>query len=133
MLPSSRLSAPATLRCWPSSTPWRGGCWRPSLAEAGGGRGAGSVGAARVCFEHPRRRCRVARQLFGRPHRPPHQLAATVGAAPTRQPLARTLAAERAFEGTDQGIGGVGRQILVAAFAIGSELKHRASFSRRRG
>jgi hypothetical protein len=52
-----------------------------------------------------------------------NQLSAAVRAAPAQRRL-RAIPAEGAFEAADHGIGGLGRHVLVAAFAIRSELQH---------
>src|SRR6516225_5081511 len=44
--------------------------------------------------------------------------------ADAAQSLLHAFAAERALEGADHGVGGRWRQILVAAFATGTQLKH---------
>lgn len=60
--------------------------------------------------------------------RPPDQLAAPVWAAAAQHRLA-THPAERAFIRANQRVHRLGRQILVAAFAVGTQLQHvRASW-----
>ena len=66
----------------------------------------------------------MARQSVHRPDRPPYQLAAAIGTSPFEHTF-RAIAAKRAFEGADPGVRRVGRQIPVAAFAIGSQFQHR--------
>lgn len=67
------------------------------------------------------------RQLARRSARPRQQLAAAIG-ADTAQPVLRTRRAKRALKRTDARLGGRGRQIAVAAFAVGAELEHGAPF-----
>jgi hypothetical protein len=74
-------------------------------------------------LEHPPRRSRVGRKLRRRPDRPGHQVAAAVRTASAEPPIG-AVAAEGALERADHGIGRCGRQILVAAFAVWSQLEH---------
>src|SRR5688500_7442880 len=76
------------------------------LSLSGGLAGVGLVAAFA-------RRRKLA-QLVGRAPRPRHQLAAAVPAAPAQDALPAP-AAERAFERADQRLGGLGRQVGVAA------------------
>jgi hypothetical protein len=69
-------------------------------------------------------------QLFGGPYRPTHQLTAAIGTAPARKALLRAFSAKRALERADERVGRIGGQILIATFAVGSQFKHRPSFSR---
>src|ERR1700722_19791860 len=66
---------------------------------------------------------RILFQLLGWTDRTGDQLSAAVRAAPAQRRL-RAIPPEGAFEATDHGIGGLGRQVRVAAFAIRSELQH---------
>src|SRR5262249_3722979 len=62
--------------------------------------------------------------------RPMDELAAAVGANSSELP--RAIHAERAFEGTDSGVGRTGCQVPIAALAAGSELEHlRVLFGKR--
>src|SRR5919109_5170956 len=66
---------------------------------------------------------RVLEQLLDGTARTAHELAAAVG-TPAAQGLAGAGGAERAFEGADPGVGGVAREIPVAALAVGAQLQH---------
>ena len=68
-------------------------------------------------------RCRELGELGGRATRAGYKLAAAVRAT-TAEHLARTQFAECAFERADAGFRGLRRQVAVAAFAVGSQLKH---------
>jgi hypothetical protein len=61
------------------------------------------------------------RQLLGRAYGTSRQFAATIRAAPTQRRL-RAVPTEGTFEAAHHGIRGLRRQVLVAAFAIGSKL-----------
>src|SRR5712664_2503941 len=76
-------------------------------------------------FQHPFAGRWIPGELALRPDRASDQFAAAVGAH-TLQHSDRAAAAERALERADHGLGGVRRQVLVAALAIRSKLKHRA-------
>ena len=91
------------------------------LASAPASRG---LAAARVVLQHALRGGRRLGQLLLRPHGPAHQLAAAVRAASAGQAIGRAIGAEGAFERADQGIRRIRRQILVAAFAVGSQGEH---------
>jgi hypothetical protein len=67
--------------------------------------------------------CRIFFELVGRTSRTGKQFAAAVR-ADALEHLIRAIAAERAFEGTDPRIRGIGRQVFVAAFASRAHLKH---------
>src|SRR3989442_84348 len=54
-------------------------------------------------------------------------LAVTVGAGAAGQAVGHAVGAEGALERADHGVRRVGGQVLVAAFAVGLELEHRAS------
>lgn len=58
-----------------------------------------------------------------RPDWPGREIAATVGADAV-QPGLDAVAAEGALEGADHRVVRVGRQVLVATLAVGSELEH---------
>ena len=60
-------------------------------------------------------------QLFGRSDGSRDEFAAAVRATPSQRRLC-TVSTESAFEAADHGIRDIGRQILVAALAIGSKL-----------
>src|ERR1700730_4571543 len=79
--------------------------------------------SAATLLDHTEGRRPVLFQLLGRTDRTDDQLSAAVRAAPA-QPRLRAVPAEGAFKAADHGIGGLGRQVLVAAFAIRSELQH---------
>src|SRR5262245_57762057 len=51
------------------------------------------------------------------------EVATAIGAGAAQDVLG-AAAAEGAFEGADQGVGRVGREVLVAAFAVGAQLEH---------
>ena len=74
----------------------------------------------------------MAQQPIGWADRPPHQFAAAIRAKTAEHALG-AAAAERAFIRTDPGLDGIGRQVAIAAFAIGSQFEHwRIRWSRRR-
>src|ERR1700757_4564234 len=70
----------------------------------------------------------MAKKPVGREGWPPHQLTAAIWATPREHPFG-AIATERAFVGADPGVGRVGRQIPVAAFAVGRQFKHRGPLS----
>ena len=74
-------------------------------------------------FEHALDARGVLGQQLCWPSRTWQQLSATVGTASV-QHLRRTAGAEGALEGADHGVARVGRQITIAAFAVGTKLKH---------
>src|SRR5271167_3903853 len=74
-------------------------------------------------LEDPARRGRVAQQSVYRSYRPAHQFAGAIGTMPFEHSLG-ALAAKRAFVGADPRVKRVGRQIPVAAFAIGPQFQH---------
>src|SRR5262249_18437912 len=78
-----------------------------------------SLPSRTLLFEHALSRRRVLRELFSRPARTRHQLAATVRALALEYSC-HARRAERAFERADERLGRVRRQILVAVFAIGA-------------
>ena len=69
------------------------------------------------------RRGRVFVEQVGRADRAGLEIAAAIRAGAGERAV-DAGGAEGAFEGADAGIGGVGREIAAAAFAIGAELKH---------
>ncbi len=73
---------------------------------------------------HPLGAARKLRQQRGRPGRPGHQIAAAVGTA-AFEPGLGALGAEGAFEGADARVAAVGREIAIAAFAIGTKQEHK--------
>ena len=74
-------------------------------------------------LENASRRRRIPLQLRSRPDRARGQVAAAVRAAPTQLVL-NAIATEGALECADHRIRSIGRQILVAALAIGAQFKH---------
>ena len=78
---------------------------------------------ATLWMENARRRRRIVLQLGRRPDGPRREVAAAVGAAPSELVL-NAIAAECALEGADHRVRRIGRQILVAALAIGAQFKH---------
>jgi hypothetical protein len=85
---------------------------------------------SRSCLDAPShlgmdalRRGRVSREQLVGAKRPCDQLAAAIGATALQCPL-RARYAERAFKRTDSRLCGSRRQVLIAAFAIGSHFKH---------
>jgi hypothetical protein len=62
-------------------------------------------------------------QLRERPDRARLEVATAVG-ADSAQHVVRAAGAERALEGADACVGAVGRQIDVAALAVGAQLEH---------
>src|SRR5882757_11410637 len=82
----------------PFQAHWFGGCRLFSQADAGAPLGGG-------------------------PDRPRHEPTAAIG-ADIEQHILDARRAERAFIAADAGVGCVGRQILLAAFAVGPELQH---------
>src|SRR6266571_709625 len=81
----------------------------------------GFLAAAR--FVDAFRRRRILHELVHGTARPRNELTPAVGAR-AAQDFARARAAERALEGTNEGLGGVGREIAVAALAVRAELQH---------
>src|SRR5215213_11674417 len=72
------------------------------------------------------RRGRIFVEEVGRPDRPRLEIAAAVRAG-ARQRAVDAVGAEGALEGADAGVGGSGREITAAAFAVGAEFEHFAS------
>lgn len=66
---------------------------------------------------------RILRQQMRRPQRARAEAAAAVRTATMQHAVGAGLA-ERAFETADHRIGGIRRQVPVAAFAVGAELEH---------
>ncbi len=65
----------------------------------------------------------MAQQRVGRTNRPRDEVAAAVGTA-AREHVLRTPSAERALERADARLGGIRRQIAVAAFAVRTKFEH---------
>ena len=86
--------------------------------------------AAALRIEDPARRRRIIHKLCRRPDRTWREIAAAVRANAFK-PIVHAIAAERALEGADHGVGRRRRQILVAAFATGTQFEHRYFVSRR--
>ena len=74
--------------------------------------------AAALRIEDPARRRRIIHKLCRRPDRTWREIAAAVRAN-AFGPIVHAIAAERALEGADHGVGRRRRQILVAAFELG--------------
>jgi hypothetical protein len=74
-------------------------------------------------LKHPLDRGWVIGQLGAGAHRAAHQLATAVGAGALQLGVC-TVCAKSAFKRANAGIQGSGRQIGVAAFAVGAELEH---------
>src|SRR5690349_8575811 len=83
---------------------------------------------AALRLQLPCGRSGVLGQHFRRPDRPPDQLAAAIRAPSCENSFGAALA-KGAFEGADAGVLRVGRQVPVAAFAIGTEFEHRTRAS----
>ncbi len=79
--------------------------------------------ATSLRFHYAFGRSRMTQQFFSRASRPTREFATAVRTPALQRPV-RTVAAERAFEGADHCLCRVGRQIAIAAFAVGSELQH---------
>src|SRR5207248_3113141 len=88
--------------------------------ESGARLGGLVVGAAR--FVHPYDRRRIVRQLIRRTDRAGREIAAAIGAH-AAQPGFDAITAEGAFKSADHGVCRSGRQVLVAAFAIGTQFQ----------
>ncbi len=80
-----------------------------------------------VCV-HPFGAGGEAGESRGRPDRAADQFAAAVG-ADAGEPGLRAVGAEGAFEGADPRLRAVGRQVAVAAFAIGAQGEHHATLA----
>jgi hypothetical protein len=65
----------------------------------------------------------MAPQPVARPDRPAHQFAAAIGTMPAEHSFG-ALAAKRALIRADPRVERMGRQIPVAAFAIGPQFQH---------
>ena len=74
-------------------------------------------------LDDPARRRRVAQQPVARPYWPSHQFAGAIGTMPAEHSFG-ALAAKRALVGANPGVERGGRQIPVAAFAIGPQFQH---------
>ena len=66
----------------------------------------------------------MARQPIFRSYWTAHQFAGAIGAAPGKHPFG-AIAAKSALKGANASVERVGRQIPVAALAIGPQFKHR--------
>jgi hypothetical protein len=66
----------------------------------------------------------MAEEPIGRPDRPADQFTAAIGAV-SLEYFFGAVVTERALEGADARVRRIGRQVLVAAFAIGSQFQHR--------
>jgi hypothetical protein len=80
--------------------------------------------SAPLWLENTLSRGRMLNQLLRGTPRTDHELATTIRAT-TRENAVRTGRAEGAFERADFRGPGIWRQIGIAAFAIGAQLKHR--------
>ena len=78
---------------------------------------------ATVRLQHTLGRRGVLDQQMRRAPRPRRKCSTAIRATPL-QHAGGAIRAERAFEGTDQRVVRVGRQVLVAAFAVGAHLEH---------
>jgi hypothetical protein len=79
--------------------------------------------SATFWLQYPPGRGRVFQQLARWPDGARHQIAAAVGADTLEFGL-HAIGAEGAFIGADAGVLAVGRQVAVAAFAVGSQFEH---------
>jgi len=80
------------------------------------------MGDARGRAHHPVARCGIANELRRWANRPANQLPAAIGADEVQ--LARgTVAAVRALKGANECLPRIGREVLVAAFAVGSDFE----------
>ena len=86
--------------------------------------------AAALRIKDTARRRRIICKLCRRPDRTWREITAAVRAN-AFEPIIHTIAAERALEGADHGVGRRRRQILVAAFATGTQFEHHYFVSRR--
>src|SRR5213596_2491452 len=108
-LPASMLQHLSNAREW-------------AFADPFSGKGSGGFRAAARFVDAFRSR-RILHELVHGTARPRNELTPAVGAH-AAQDFARARAAERALEGTNEGLGGVGREIAVAALAVRTELQH---------
>src|SRR3954471_6501429 len=98
---------------------------RPARRQrAEGGLALSALAPGRL--ENPLRGRRIVCELASRAARPRNQLTAAVRTLPSKNPL-RASPAEGAFEGTDESVAALGRQVAVAALAVRPELEHRNS------
>src|SRR3954451_8042184 len=89
-------------------------------------KSGGPIAAAAVGLQHSPGRGGVAQQPLGRADRAPHQLAVAVRASAAKHSLA-AIAAECALVGADSRLSTVGRQVAIAAFAVGAQFEHRGT------
>src|SRR6266513_6166256 len=97
-------------------------CERAFADPFSGNPGSGGFLAA-ARFVDAFRRSRILHELVHGTARPRYELTPAVGAH-AAQDFARARAAEGALEGTNEGLGGVGQEIAVAALAVRAELEH---------
>src|SRR6266480_3174751 len=97
-------------------------CERAFADPFSGNPGSGGFLAAAGFVDAFRRR-RILHELVHGTARPRNELTPAVGAH-AAQDFARARAAEGALEGTNESLGGVGREIAVAALAVRAELQH---------
>src|SRR5256885_6331624 len=97
-------------------------CERAFADPFSGNPGSGGFLAAARFVDAFRRR-RMLHELVHGTARPRNELTPAVWAH-AAQDFAHARAAERALEGTNEGLGGVGREIAVAALAVRAELQH---------
>src|SRR6478752_248118 len=76
------------------------------------------------------RRSGVLQQLLRRPDRATHQVSAAVRADATESPLG-TVGAERALVRADACLIALGRQVAIAALAVGQQDQHGGSIPER--
>src|ERR1700675_1258007 len=86
--------------------------------------------AAALGVKHAHSGGGVPGQLRKGTNRAGFEIAAAIGTMSAKL-LLRAVAAEGALEGADHGIRGVGRQVSVTAFAVGTQFEHR-KFSGKR-
>src|SRR5947207_2705045 len=96
-----------------------------AFADPFSGKGSGGFRAA-VGFVDAFRRRRILDELVRATARPRNELTRAVGAH-AAEDFTRAGAAEGALEGTNEGLGGVGREIAVTALAVRAELQHFSS------
>src|SRR6266487_2588123 len=107
-------------------------CERAFADPFSGNPGSGGFLAAARFVDAFRRR-RILHQLVHGTARPRYELTPAVGAH-AAEDFARAGTAERALEGTNEGLGGICREIAVAALAVWTQLQHflAPSLGRRR-
>jgi hypothetical protein len=82
-----------------------------------------AVAAATCRIEHALPRGRIIDEFARRPNRPRREIAAAIR-TDAIEPVVDAIAAEGALEGADHRVGGLWRQILVAAFAAWTQFEH---------